>query len=187
MTPLASLWLPILLSTLFVFLMSFVLHMALPWHRTDYAKVPNEDAVAAALRGFAIPPGDYMMPRPDSPAEMRTPEFAEKIRQGPMVVMTVMPGREGMSMSSNLLQWFIFVLIVGVFSAYIAGRALAPGAESMRVVQFAAATGFVAYGLGQWPMSIWYRRSWGTTFKSTIDGLIYGLITGATLAWLWPK
>jgi hypothetical protein len=186
MTPLASLWLPILLSAVFVFLMSFVLHMLLPWHRTDYAKVPNEDAVAAALRGFAIPPGDYMMPRPDSPAEMRTPEFAEKVRQGPMVVMTVMPGGE-MRMTGNLLQWFVFVFVVSLFAAYIASRGVAAGAASMRVVQLAAATAFVAYGIGLWPMSIWYRRSWGTTFKSSVDGLIYGLITGATLAWLWPK
>ena len=186
MTPLASLWLPILLSAVFVFVMSSVLHMVLPWHRTDYAKVPNEDAVAAALRGFAIPPGDYMMPRADSPAEMRTPEFAEKIRQGPMVVMTVMPGGE-MRMAGNLAQWFGFSVVVSVFAAYITSRTMGAGAGSMRVVQLASATAFVAYGIGLWPMSIWYRRSWGTTFKSTVDGLIYGLITGATLAWLWPK
>ena len=186
MTSLASLWLPILLSAVFVFLMSFVLHMALPWHRRDYAKVPNEDAVAAALRGFSIPPGDYMMPCPEGPADMRTPEFAEKMRNGPRVVMTVMPAGE-MSMTGNLVQWFVFVLVVSVFAAYIAGRALAPGVAPMRVVQLAAATGFVAYGLGLWPISIWYRRSWATTFKSSVDGLIYGLITGATLAWLWPK
>ena len=186
MTPLASLWLPILLSAVFVFVMSSVLHMVLPWHRTDYSKVPNEDAVAAALRGFAIPPGDYMMPRPDTRAEMRSPEFAEKVKKGPMVVMTVMPGGE-MKMAGNLAQWFGFVLIVSLFAAYIAGRAMGAGATSMRVVQLASATAFVAYGIGLWPNSIWYRRSWMTTFKSTVDGLIYGLITGATLAWLWPK
>jgi hypothetical protein len=128
-----------------------------------------------------------MMPRPDSPSEMRTPEFAEKVRQGPMVVMTIMRGREGMSMSRNLVQWFIFVFVVSLFAAFIASRSVGAGAASMRVVQLAAATGFVAYGVGLWPMSIWYRRSWATTFKSSVDGLIYGLITGGTLAWLWPK
>ena len=76
MTSLASLWLPILLSAVFVFVMSSLLHMVLPWHRTDYSKVPNEDAVSAALRGFSIPPGDYMMPSPDSRAEMASPKFA---------------------------------------------------------------------------------------------------------------
>jgi len=185
MTSLTSLWLPILLSAVFVFVMSSLLHMVLPWHRTDYSKVPNEDAVSAALRGFSIPPGDYMMPRPDSRAEMASPEFAEKVKKGPMVVMTVMPA--GMSMAGNLAQWFGFLVVVSLFAAYITSRTVGAGAASMRVVQLAAATAFVAYGVGLWPMSIWYRRSWGTTFKSTVDGLIYGLITGATLAWLWPK
>jgi len=185
MTSLASLWLPILLSAVFVFVMSSLLHMVLPWHRTDYSKVPNEDAVSAALRGFSIPPGDYMMPRPDTRAEMASPEFAEKVKKGPMVVMTVMPA--GMSMAGNLAQWFGFLVVVSLFAAYITSRTVGAGAGSMRVVQLAAATAFVAYGVGLWPMSIWYRRSWGTTLKSTVDGLIYGLITGATLAWLWPK
>jgi hypothetical protein len=35
--------------------------------------------------------------------------------------------------------------------------------------------------------SIWYRRSWMTTLKSMFDGAIYGLLTGAACAWLWPK
>src|SRR5690242_14181327 len=133
MTPLASLWLPILLSAVFVFVMSSVLHMMLPWHRTDYAKVPNEDAVSAALRGFAIPPGDYMMPRPDSRDEMRSPEFAEKVRQGPMVVMTIMPSE--MRMAGNLAQWFGFLIVVSLFAAYITSRTIGIGAGSMRVVQ----------------------------------------------------
>jgi hypothetical protein len=34
--------------------------------------------------------------------------------------------------------------------------------------------------------SIWYRRSWGTTFKSMFDGLVYGLLTAGTFGWLWP-
>ena len=184
MTSLASLWLPILLSAVFVFVMSSLLHMVLPWHRTDYSKVPNEDAVSAALRGFSIPPGDYMMPRPDSRAEMASPEFAEKVKRGPMVVMTIMPG--GMNMAGNLAQWFGFLLAVSLFAAYITGRAVGAGAGSMHVVQLAAATAFVAYGVGLWPMSIWYRRSWGTTIRSTIDGLIYASLVAGTFGWLWP-
>ena len=66
MVPLASLWLPVLLSSVIVFLASFVLHMALPWHKNDYLRVPDEENVRAALRPFAIPPGDYMVPRPQT-------------------------------------------------------------------------------------------------------------------------
>ncbi len=39
----------------------------------------------------ALTPGDYMMPRPSSMAEMQSPAFLEKVKQGPKVVMTVLP------------------------------------------------------------------------------------------------
>lgn len=48
-----SLWLPILLSAVFVFILSGVFHMALPWHKKDFQKVPEEDKVRDALRSFA--------------------------------------------------------------------------------------------------------------------------------------
>ena len=35
--------------------------------------------------------------------------------------------------------------------------------------------------------SIWYRRSWVTTLKSMIDGLLYALLTAGTFGWLWPR
>jgi hypothetical protein len=64
MVPLASLWLPVLLSSVIVLFASFILHMVLPWHKHDYARLPDEEQVRSALRPFAIPPGDYMVPRP---------------------------------------------------------------------------------------------------------------------------
>jgi len=39
-TPLSSLWLPILLSSVFVFLVSSLIHMATPWHKGEYPKLP---------------------------------------------------------------------------------------------------------------------------------------------------
>ena len=56
MTPLASLVVPILLSAVAVFVLSALLHMALPWHKSDFSPVPNEDGVMDALRPFDIPP-----------------------------------------------------------------------------------------------------------------------------------
>jgi len=38
-----------------------------------------------------------------------------------------------------------------------------------------------------WQMSIWYRRSWCTTIKTTIDGLIFAGLTAGTFGWLWPR
>lgn len=185
MTGLDALWLPILLSSVFVFIASSIIHMTLPWHKSDYRAMPNEAGVMDALRPFAIPSGDYMVPRPSSTQDMRSPEFAEKLKKGPVLVATVLPGGS-MSMVKNLVQWFIYCVVVSLFAAYVGGRALPAGAEHARIFQFVGTTAFVGYALALWQISIWYRRAWSTTIKSTVDGLIYALLTAATFAWLWP-
>ena len=53
--------------------------------------------------------------------------------------------------------------------------------------RFVGVTAFLAYAAALWPMSIWYRRSWLTTFKGTVDGLVYALLTAGTFGWLWPR
>lgn len=185
MTGLSELWLPILLSSVIVFVASSIIHMAPLWHKTDYPRVPNEDKVIDALRPFAIPPGDYMLPRATSQAEMRSPEFTEKMAKGPNIVFTVIPNGPW-SMAKNLTQWFLYLVVAGIFTAYVTSRALPPGAEYLRVFQIAGATAFIGYALALWQMSIWYRRGWSMTIKSTVDGLIYALLTAGTFGWLWP-
>src|SRR5207245_848563 len=81
-------------------------------HKSDYPKLPNEDRVMDALRPLAIPPGDYMMPRPSSREEMRTPQFVEKLKKGPVLMLTVWPGGS-MSMGKQLVQWFVYAVVVG--------------------------------------------------------------------------
>lgn len=185
MTGLDTLWLPILLSTIIVFIVSSIIHMALPWHKNDYRRIPAEERAMELLRPLAIPPGDYMVPRPSSMDEWHTPEFAEKLKNGPVMMLTVMPNGQ-MSMARNLVLWFVYCAVVGVFAAYVAGRALPPGAANLRVVQMVGVTAFIAYSVALWQMAIWYRRSVSTTVKATVDGLIYALATAATFAWLWP-
>jgi hypothetical protein len=185
MTPFSALWLPILLSAVFVFLASSILHMLLPWHRSDYRKVPNEDKFMDTLRPLSVPPGDYMVPSPHG-ADMRSPEFKEKFKKGPVLMMTVMPP-DFMSMGRNLLLWFLYTLIVSFVAAYVAGRALKPGTDYLEVFRFAGVTAFLTYAGALWPMSIWYRRSWISTIKATIDGLIYACLTAGTFGWLWPR
>jgi hypothetical protein len=186
MTALSALWLPILLSAVIVFVVSSIIHMASPWHKSDYPKMPNQDKVMETIRPLAIPPGDYMIPRPDTRAEMQSPEFLEKLNKGPVIVMTVMPNGR-MSMASSLGGWFIYLVVVGLFAGYVASRALASGAAYLSVFRFVGATAFVGYALALWQMSIWYRRSWTTTMKATVDGLIYALLTAGTFGWLWPR
>jgi hypothetical protein len=186
MTSLTALWLPILLSAVFVFIASSVLHMVTAWHKNDYRGVPQEDQVVAALGPMAIPPGDYMLPRPKSMEEMRSPAFAEKMRQGPVMVMTVMPN--GVTAMGGLLtKWFVYLLVVAFIAGGMASHVLPPGADRHLILHTTGMAAFLGYALALWQAAIWYRRSMGTTVRSTIDGLIYGLITGATFAWLWPR
>ena len=57
-----ALWLPILVAAVLAFVASSIIHMLLPYHRTDFGKVADEDAVMDAMRGFNIPAGDYVVP-----------------------------------------------------------------------------------------------------------------------------
>jgi hypothetical protein len=186
MTGILSLLIPIVLSAVIVFVVSSIIHMASPWHKNDYPRLPNEDQLRSALRPLSIPPGDYMIPRPETREALRSPEFAEKVRQGPNMIVTFLPN-EAFSMKSNLVQWFLYSLVVSVFAAYVAGRALPPGSLYLSVFRFVGVTAFIAYSVALWQMSIWYRRSWITTAKATVDGLIYALLTAGTFGWLWPR
>ncbi len=186
MVPVMTLWLPILLSAVIVFVASSLVHMVLPFHRNDLKKVPHQDEVMEALRRFEIPPGDYMMPRPDSPGDLKKPEFIEKYKAGPAALMTVYPSAPP-SMGASLLLWFLYCVMVGIFAAYITGRALAGGAPYPAVFRFAGCAAFMGYSLALLQNSIWYRRNWGTTLLSMVDGFIYGLLTAGTFGWLWPR
>ena len=185
MTGLSVLWLPILVSAVFVFIASSVIHMASPWHKSDYPKLANEQQVMDAMRPLGVPPGDYFVPRPANREEMRSQTFLEKTRQGPIMLFTIMP--PGMSMGRNLALWFVYCVVVSIFAAYIAGRAVPPATPYLQVFRFAGATAFIGYSAALWQMSIWYRRAWTTTIKATIDGLIYAGLTAGAFGWLWPR
>jgi hypothetical protein len=184
MVSIASLWLPILLSGVIVFIASSLLHMLLNYHRADYAKLPNEDAVLAAVS--SVPGGDYMAPYSEGRDSMKDPAFREKVSKG-MIVLTVM--RSGMmdSFKRALMWWFMYSLVVSVFAAYITGRALGPGATYGQVFRFVATTAFIGYSLALWQRTIWFGMKVGTAIRGSIDGLIYGMLSAGVFGWLWPR
>ncbi|MBI4418067.1 MAG: hypothetical protein HY563_04770 [Ignavibacteriales bacterium] len=185
MVSIPSLWLPILLSSVFVFLISFVLHTVFTYHFKDFKKAPDEDKAMDALRSLSLPAGEYIIPHADNPGHMKSPEFMAKVEKGPGAFLALWAGGRP-DMGKSLIQWFVFSLIVGVFAAYVAGRALGPGEPYLSVFRFAGFTAFACYCVAGWQDSIWFKRSWSRTLKNTIDGLIYGLITAGTFGWLWP-
>ena len=186
MISLLSLWLPILLSAVIVFLASSVIHMTPLWHKSDFPKVPREAELLNALRPFAIPPGDYFIPRAAGMQEMKSPEFIEKMKQGPVAVLTVMPNGP-ISMSRPLAQWFVFLIVVGIFVAVVGCRTLPIGTPYPHVFKVTGTVAFIGYALALCELSIWYRRSWSLTLKAALDGLIYASLTAGTFGWLWPR
>jgi hypothetical protein len=183
MTTLCTLWLPILLSSAAVFIISSIIHMFSPWHKSDYQPLPYEEKALDTLRSLSIPPGEYMFPRPASMKDMKSTEFKDKIRRGPIGIITLW--KSG-SMATSLIFWFLYSIVIGIFAAYITGHALNAGAAFLSVFRFIGATAFMGYSLGLWQMSIWYHRKLSTTLKASIDGLIYALVTAAIFGWLWP-
>ena len=116
---------------------------------------------------------------------MKDPAFIERRTRGPCCILTITPN--GMPwLGGFLTQWFVYSLVVSVFSAYLASRALPVGAEGSEVFRFTATVAFVGYGLALVHDSIWFGRRWSTTIKNLIDALIYGAVTAAVFLWMWP-
>jgi len=186
MVPLSALWLPILLSAVLVFVWSSVVHMLLGYHRSDYGRLPDEDAALEALRGAGVPPGNYAFPHVAAPSEMASPAVVEKYKKGPVGLLNVMPSGTP-NMGYHLSLWFAYSVVVGVFAAYLAGRALGPGAPYLSVFRFAGTVAFLAYASTHATDPIWKGERWGTAVKHVLDGLVYALLTGGAFGWLWPR
>ena len=186
MIPLTALWLPIVLSTVIVFFASFIIHMVLTYHRSDYRKLPDEDRVTDALRNADVKPGpDYFFPY-GSFEEMKSAPMIEKFKRGPVGFVTVLPSGPP-SMGKNLVQWFLYCLVISIFAAYLSSRTLAPGTDFSQVFCVVSTISLLGYGAAHAQESIWGGRSWVVTSKHLFDSVIFAALTAATFAWLWPK
>ena len=186
MVPVTSLVVPILVSAILVFLASFIIHMVLGYHKSDLRKLPDqqEDEILDVIRRLNLPPADYAVPHSGSPERMKDPAFIARMNKGPLVMMTVAPGALP-SMGTSLALWFVNVVVVTVFSAYLASRAVPPGSDYLAVFRFVGTPAFMGYSLAAVHESIWYKRGWIRTFKSMFDGLVYALLTAGVFGWLW--
>jgi len=179
-----TLWLPILLSAVIVFIASSIIHMVLPYHRSDYKQLPDEDNVLGALRKAGLQRGVYMFPH-CTHKNMKSPEILEKQKLGPIGSLTVFPPGP-VNMGKYLVTWFVYCVVIGIFTAYLTGRTVAPGTQYLAVFRVAGTVSFMAYGVGQLSDGIWKSQPWSNTIKHVFDGLIFALLTAGTFGWLWP-
>jgi len=181
MAMLASLWLPILLSAVGVFVASSLIHMLFKWHNRDYRKLPNEDAVRAALNAGQPAPGIYVLPHFADAKECQSEEALAKFREGP--VGKLMLGKPGaMSIGPMLLQWFVLNLVVATAAACMAVGSM----SGHHAAHTAGLATLLAYGAGAVTEAIWMGKPWAATLKDLLDALIYAAVTAAVFLWLWP-
>ena len=185
MVPLAHLWLPIVVSAVLVFIASSIMHVVLKYHNADYRALPGEAEVRAVLNASRTGPGQYVVPYCADFKDMRTPEMTQKFAEGPVgLIILRSPGT--MRMGPSLVRWFIYLLIVSFFIAYVASHVLAPGTPYLAVFRVVGAIGFLAYAAARAQGAIWRGEPWGATIRDMIDGLIFGLLTAGAFGWLWP-
>ena len=186
MVPVLSLWLPVLVAAVLVFVASSVIHMFLGYHSNDRGATPDEDGAMDALRGLGLDPGNYAIPHAGSMEVMKSEEFQEKARRGPSAFLTLLPPNPQARMGRQLGQWFIYCIAVGLVTAYASGLALGPGAEYMAVFKMVSVVAFMGYAMALAQDAIWSFQGWAATARSMFDGLIYALLTGGAFGWLWP-
>lgn len=183
MVTVGALWAAILVAAVLVFVMSSIVWMVLPHHKTDWKGLPDEEAVLEALGD--VPPGQYDFPHMASLEEMKMPEVKARFEKGPVGFFTVAPPGTP-NMAKNLGIWFLFTLLVSGTIAYVAGRALPPGTEYLRVFQITGTVAWAAYGFASVGDAVWFARPWSSVAKQLFDALLYALVTAGAFGWLWP-
>jgi hypothetical protein len=185
MVPLISLWLPIVLSAVVVFVASSILHMVLPYHHSDYTKLPDEEKILPVLRAANLAPGLYNFPF-CTHKDMKSPESIERYKKGPVGLITVIPSGPP-NMGKYLGLWFTYCVIMSFFVAYLAAHALPIGTHYLLVFRIVGTAAFIGYGLSCLSNGIWKGQPLSNVMKEVVDGLIYGLLTAGVFGWLWPR
>ena len=176
-----SLWLPIIVSAVVAFIAGSVIWMAMPWHKGEWRKTPDEEAVRAALKGCA--PGMYSVPNCNSQSDFKHPEMQQKFVEGPQAFITVVPS--GLpKMGGKLVAMFVYNLVVAIICAYMVSRTLQPGADYLAVFRISGTVAFIAYGMAYIQESVWFGRQWSSTLRTFLDALIYSVLTGGIFGWL---
>lgn len=183
--PFGSLWLPVTVSAVAVFVASSIIHMVLKYHRADCKGLPNEDAARAGLGGGTLAPGIYVTPHCPDMKQMSEPAVRAKYEKGPVAMVTILPNGVP-AMPKYLTLWFGFCLLVSFVAAYVARHTLAPGADGGEVMRITGSVAFAAYGVSRIMDSIWHGQPWSNTARQMLDGGIYSLATGLTFRLLWP-
>ena len=178
---LQSLWIPIVVATVALFLASFLSWCVLPIHRKDWVKLAKQDEFMQAVRNCDVPVGSFMFPAGDSPAETKSEEHRKKWEAGPCGVLTIF-GK--VNMGRNLGLTILYFLVVNFCLAYLATIALKPAANFMEVFRFVSTAGLMTFLAAIVQQAIWFHNR---IVGHILESIAYAAISGAVFAALWPK
>ncbi|MCU0224496.1 MAG: hypothetical protein MUF27_10605 [Acidobacteria bacterium] len=183
--PFLSLWLPVVVATVVVWIVSALIWMLLGYHNKDFRKFPDEERFRALYGDGKIAPGQYVTPYWQDAKGKDDKEFMKRFEGGPVGLLVV--GRNGQpNMGRNMALSLLFYFVVSFIVAYIARHTLSFTTDSHTVMRVTGTIAVAIYALAGIPDSIWFWRPWSVTLKNCFDGVIYGLVTGATFMLLWP-
>lgn len=179
---LASLILPIVLSTIALFFASFLSWMVLELHKKDWSPLAKEDEVMASLASFNLQVGSHMFPFAKTHADMKSEEFQKKYAAGPRGIITIMPqANMGVLLGLTVLYFFGCSFLLG-YLATIAFNKQAP--EFIEVFRFIFTAAFMTFVAAMISHSIWFKAR---IVGHLIESFAYAAITAAIFAALWPK
>ncbi|MBL8857104.1 MAG: hypothetical protein JNL28_01185 [Planctomycetes bacterium] len=181
---LLPLWLPIVLSAAVVWIVSSIVWMALPHHKHDFIRLPDEDAFGDFVRQSGIKPGNYVFPDFRGREAMKSPKVVRALEEGPVGHLSVWP--TPLTMGGKLVGTFLVYLVVSTLIAYLTRVAIPTTASFAKVFQIASTAGVLAYCFSSIPNALWFGAYKRTIVANVVDGILYGCITGAVFAQFWP-
>ncbi|CAN5812663.1 hypothetical protein BH11PLA1_BH11PLA1_16880 [soil metagenome] len=174
------LWLPIVVSAIAVFFLSMIAWTALPHHKLDRTDAPGGDELSRRVKELGIAPGNYLFP---SKAAMMA-DCKIPIRENPLGTITVMR-REGMA--KNLALSLVIYLCVSGMIAALLYPLVGIDVSSLTIFRAAGLAGVLGYSFAFLPTGLWFQSGTRMQINCLIDGIVFGLATGAVFAWLWPR
>jgi hypothetical protein len=185
MVSLTALWLPIVVSAVVVFVASSLVWMVLPHHRSDWKGLRDQKGMIAELERQGWDGGQFVFPYAGNPPK-RDADWQRQCKEGPAGMLVLYP-RGGVNMGKSLALWFILCLVLALFVAYLTGLTVPVGAPYLRVFRIAGTAAVLAWAGALPGGAIWFGRSWSSTLKEVVDGIVYGLLVAGVFGWLWPR
>ena len=179
----AALWLPIILSTFAIFIVSAFIWMATPMHTKDIKMFPDEPGLRKYLSSVPLERGLYMWPQP-SDGNMNNPEYSAAYQDGPWGSMTILDRRP--SFPINLVRVLLCYLAISAFIAWLGWAAMPNATDKADVFLFVFVAGVLGFCAGGLPNSIMFGKHPRFFLTDFIDGVIFAIVAAVLFMLFWP-